>query len=269
MATTDSTIRTRASGATRPVYTVSEVAALAGVSVRTLHHYDAVGLLVPSRRSGAGYRLYDDADLERLQEVLFFRELGLPLDDIAALLAGGAFDREAALELQREMLAKRAARLQAMIASIDRTLDAQRKGRQMDKEELFEVFGDFDPAEYEDEVKDRWGDTDAYKESARRTARYTKPDWERFKAESEQLGADTARLMDEGVPADDPRAMDLAEQARLQIDTWFYPCSHAMHVNLAEMYIADPRFTATYEKIHAGMAQYWHDAILANAARQP
>ncbi|MHB1477697.1 MAG: TipAS antibiotic-recognition domain-containing protein, partial [Coriobacteriia bacterium] len=138
----------------------------------------------------------------------------------------------------------------------------------MTKEEMFEVFGDFDPAEYEEEVQERWGQSDAYKESARRTAKYTKADWERFKAESEQIGTDTARLMDEGVPADDPRAMDLAEQARKQIDTWFYPCSHEMHVNLAEMYIADPRFTATYEKIHEGMARYWHDAILANAARQ-
>lgn len=138
----------------------------------------------------------------------------------------------------------------------------------MTKEEMFEVFGDFDPAQYEDEVQERWGESDAYKESSRRTATYTKADWERFKAESEQIGTDTARLMDEGVAASDPRAMDLAEQARLQIDTWFYPCSHEMHVNLAEMYIADPRFTATYEKIHAGMAQYWHDAILANAARQ-
>ena len=138
----------------------------------------------------------------------------------------------------------------------------------MTTEEMFEVFGDFDPAEYEDEVKERWGETDAYKESARRTARYTKADWQRFKDESQQIGTDTAALMDAGVPADDPRAMDLAEQARLQIDTWFYPCSHEMHMNLAAMYIADPRFTATYEKIHEGMAQYWHDAILANAARQ-
>jgi hypothetical protein len=138
----------------------------------------------------------------------------------------------------------------------------------MTSEEMLEVFGDFDPAEYEAEVKERWGDSDAYKESARRTARYTKADWERFKAESLQIGTDTASLMDAGVPAGDPRAMDLAEQARLQIDTWFYACSHQMHVNLAEMYIADPRFTATYEKIHEGMARYWHDAILANAARQ-
>jgi len=248
--------------------TVSEVSRLSGASVRALHHYDEIGLLVPSARTAAGYRLYGDADLARLQEILLFRELEIPLDDIATLLSGGAFDRRAALELQREMLLQKAVRTEALIASVERAINAERTGVRMTKEEMFEVFGDFDPAQYEDEVQERWGESDAYKESSRRTATYTKADWERFKAESEQIGTDTARLMDEGVAASDPRAMDLAEQARLQIDTWFYPCSHEMHVNLAEMYIADPRFTATYEKIHAGMAQYWHDAILANAARQ-
>ncbi len=248
--------------------TVSEVSDMAGVSVRTLHHYDEIGLLEPSARTPAGYRLYDRDDLARLQEILLFRELEIPLSDIAVLLSGGAFDRRAALELQREMLHAKSVRTTALIAAVDRALNAERTGVRMTNEEMLDVFGDFDPAEHEDEVKERWGETDAYKESARRTARYTKADWDRFKAESQQIGTDTARLMDEGVPSDDLRAMDLAEQARLQIDTWFYPCSHEMHVALAEMYIADPRFTATYEKIHTGMARYWHDAILANAARQ-
>jgi len=259
---------TNAQRAETATLTVSDVAQLAGVSVRTLHHYDEIGLLVPSARSDAGYRLYAERDLERLQEILLFRELEIPLEDIAVLLAGGAFDRRTALELQHEMLAQKAARTQALIASVERAINAERTGVRMTKEELFEVFGDFDPAEYEDEVKDRWGETDAYKESARRTARYTKADWERFKAESQEIGLAAAALMDEGVSPTDERATDVVERARLQIDTWFYPCSHEMHVNLAEMYIADPRFTATYEKIHIGMAQWWHDAIVANAARQ-
>jgi len=252
----------------RPGLTVKQVADLTGLSIRALHHYDEIGLLEPSARTDAGYRLYSDDDLARLQEIMLFRELEIPLADISVLLSGGAFDRRAALELQREMLEHKATRTGALIAAVDRAINAERAGVRMTNDEMFEVFGDFDPTEYEDEVKERWGESDAYKESARRTAEYTKADWERFKAESEQIGTDTARLMDEGVPADDPRAMDLAEQARLQIDRWFYPCSHEMHVNLAEMYIADARFTATYEKIHEGMAQYWHDAILANAARQ-
>ena len=248
--------------------TVSEVSRLTGASVRALHHYDEIGLLTPSASTAAGYRLYSDADLERLQEILLFRELEIPLDDIATLLSGGAFDRRAALELQREMLLQKAVRTEALIASVERAINAERTGIRMTKEEMFEVFGDFDVEAHEAEAEERWGETDAYKESSRRAAKYTKADWKRFKAESEQIGTDTARLMDEGVPASDPRAMDLAEQARLQIDTWFYPCSHEMHVDLAGMYIVDPRFTATYERIREGMARYWHDAIVANAARQ-
>ena len=187
--------------------TVSEVSRLSGASVRALHHYDEIGLLVPSARTAAGYRLYGDADLARLQEILLFRELEIPLDDIATLLSGGAFDRRAALELQREMLLQKAVRTEALIASVERAINAERTGVRMTKEEMFEVFGDFDPAQYEDEVQERWGESDAYKESSRRTATYTKADWERFKAESEQIGTDTARLMDEGVAARDRKSV--------------------------------------------------------------
>lgn len=248
-------------------YTVGEVAKLAHVSVRALHHYDELGLLVPSERSEAGYRHYTDEDLDRLQTVLFFKELGFTLEDIRDLVDDPAFDRREALIVQRDLIAEQALRFEAMLGLIDKTLVSLKGGIQMTKEEKFEVFGDFEPAEYEDEVKERWGETDAYKESARRTARYTKDDWARFKAESEEINLAIVALMEAGVTADDPRAMDAVDRARLQIDQWFYPCSLEMHAGLAEMYIADPRFTATYEKIHVGMAQYVHDAIKANLAR--
>jgi DNA-binding transcriptional MerR regulator len=247
--------------------TVGEIAKVSGVSVRTLHHYDEIGLLTPSKRTEAGYRMYADEDLGKLQQILFFRELGFALEDIARIMNDPTFSPREALLLQRRMLRDKAAQLSRMAEAVDTVLDTMERGATMDEKDMFEVFGDFDPKQYEAEVQERWGHTDAYAESARRTKRYTKQDWQRFKDESLQIGTDTGRLMDEGVPADDPRAMDLAEQARLQIDTWFYPCSHEMHVNLAEMYIIDPRFKATYEKIHVGMAQYWHDAIRANAAR--
>ena len=248
-------------------HTVGDVARIAGVSVRTLHHYDTLGLLGPSERSAAGYRLYSDDDLVTLQQVLFFKELGFGLEDIGRLMHDPAFDRAEALRLQHRMLADKASQLMKMMDAVERTLDGIEKGTPMATDDMFEAFGDFDPKQYEAEVQERWGNTDAYKESARRTKRYTKDDWARFKAESERINADTTALMDAGVSSDDQRAMELAEQARLQIDHWFYPCSHQMHANLAEMYIADPRFTATYEDIREGMAQYWHDAILANLAR--
>jgi DNA-binding transcriptional MerR regulator len=248
-------------------HTVGEVARLAHVSVRTLHHYDELGLLEPSGRSDAGYRLYDEGDLERLQEVLFFRELGFSLKEIGALMEDPAVDRRAALLMQRELLSGKAGRLHSMIAAVDRALEAAMEGARMSEDEMFEVFGDFDPAEFEDEARERWGDTDGYAESARRTARYSKQDWERFKVESDEINGAIAALMDEGVAADDPRATDAVERARLQIDEWFYPCTREMHAELGRMYVADVRFKATYEKIRPGMARYMCDATAANLAR--
>ncbi len=137
----------------------------------------------------------------------------------------------------------------------------------MTTEELFEVFGDFDPAQYEDEVKERWGDTDAYKESARRTARYTKEDWARHKAEGAELLARMVELFDASVSPESPDALEVAEATRLQIDTWFYPCSHQMHAALGDMYIADARFTAYYDEHRTGLAAWFREAIRSNARR--
>lgn len=249
-------------------YKVGEVARLAHVSVRTLHHYHEIGLLVPSGRSeGGGYRLYTPEDLERLQQVLLYKELGFGLEHIRALVTDPAFDRREALTAQRDLLARRARRLEAMLVLIDKTLAAQEGGIQMRQDEMFEVFGDFDPSEYEHETRERWGGSEAHEESLRRARRYTRDDWARFKSESDEISSSIAALMDEGVAASDRRAMDAVERHRLLIDSWFYPCSREMHAQLGRMYVADPRFTATYEKVRPGMAQYVCDAAAANAER--
>lgn len=248
-------------------YTVGKVAELAKISVRTLHHYDEVGLLAPSGRTEAGYRLYSVEDLERLQQILFFRELGFPLDEVARILSDPAFDRRVALKAQRTLIAEKAARTELMLVAIDDALEALEKGTHVSENEMFEVFDDFDPAEYEAEVQERWGDTDAYKESSRRTKGYRKADWERMKAEQEAVNARMVEVFQSGTAAHDTAAMDVADEARMLIDRWFYPCSKQMHSGLAEMHLADPRFTATYEKMAPGLAQWWHDAILANGAR--
>jgi len=247
--------------------TVGELARLASVSVRTLHHYDELGLLTPSEHTEAGYRVYTDADLATLQQVLFFKELGFGLADIARIMHDPTFDRLEALRMQRRMLSDKAAQLDLIVEAVDAAIDATEGGVVMDKDDMFEAFGDFDPKEYEAEAEERWGNTDAYKESARRTKRYTKEDWIEVRKETEAVNEALAALLAEGVPAGDPRAMDQAEQHRLNIDKRFYAVSYEMHVGLAEMYIMDPRFTANYEKVAPGLAQYMHDAILANAAR--
>jgi MerR family transcriptional regulator, thiopeptide resistance regulator len=247
--------------------TVGEVAEIAAVSVRTLHHYDKIGLLSPSVRTESGYRLYDDGDLLALQQVLFFKELGFALADIARIMHDPAFDRLEALHMQRRMLTDKSAQLVKMAEAVEAAIGAAEGGVTLDARDMFEAFGDFDPKEYEKEAEERWGGTEAFAESARRTKRYTKEDWTGIKAESAAVDVAMAALMDEGVSADDPRAMDLAEEHRLQIDRWFYPCSHQMHVGLGQMYVADRRFAANYEKVHEGLAQYMCDAIGANAER--
>jgi MerR family transcriptional regulator, thiopeptide resistance regulator len=145
---------------------------------------------------------------------------------------------------------------------------AELKGEgEMKGEQLFDGFEDFN-RQHEAEVKERWGDTDAYGESARRAQTYAKEDWKRFEAESEQAGRRWVALLQSGADPRGAEAMELAEGARLQIDRWFYPCSPQMHRNLADTYQADPRFTATYESMAPGMAAFVATAMRANADRQ-
>jgi MerR family transcriptional regulator, thiopeptide resistance regulator len=247
-------------------YTVGVVARLSGVTVRTLHHYDEIGLLTPSGRSDAGYRRYGEADLDRLQRILFYRELGFGLDQIKSVIADGGADAGSHLRRQRAMLRDRIGRLERMVAAIEKAMEARTMGINLTPEERFEVFGDHDPDEYATEVEERWGDSDEYRESQRRVARYTKADWQRIKAQGQAAIEQVVGAMQAGKPSDSAEAMEGAEAHRRQIDEAFYPLSYEGHVGLAEMYLADARFTATYEKIAAGLAQYLHDAINANAA---
>ncbi len=129
-------------------------------------------------------------------------------------------------------------------------------------------MNEFDNAQYEAEAQERWGDSDAYEESGRRTKSYTSEDWKTIKGQQEAIEAGLAAAMAAGAPADGERATDLAEEARLHIDRWFYPCSHTMHSGLADMYTADERFKANYEKRGEGLAEYVATAIKANQARQ-
>jgi len=246
-------------------YTVGELADLARVSIRTLHHYDAIGLLAPSRRTGSGYRLYGREELEQLQQILLYRELHFSLDAIARIMLDPTFDRRAALVAQREQLAARAVRMQAILAAIDSALDALARGEPMNETDTFEVFGDFDPKQYDAEASDRWGDTDAYTESARRTAGYTKDDWKQIKADGDAVARDLAARLAAGAAPGDADVQSLIDRHREQIARWFYPCSIEMQVNLGDMYVADTRFSATYDRYQPGLARFLRDAIRIRA----
>lgn len=251
-------------------YQVKEVARIAGVSVRALHHYDEIGLLAPSGRTEAGYRLYRDEDLLRLQQILIGRELGMPLEEIRRSLDDPSFDRRAALEKQRQVVATRAQHAAAMLRAIDAALAALtneggKTMREMSTDEITALFNGFNPSQYEKEARERWGETDAYKESARRTSKYTKADWEQYKAESHAIMTDAAQLFRSGASAEGDEAMAIAERHRLSIDRWFYPCAPEMHAGLAAMYEADARFAANIDKYAPGLTAWWAGAIRANA----
>lgn len=248
--------------------TVSQAARATGISVRTLHHYDEIGLVRPSGRSAAGYRLYAPEDLERLQRVLFYRELAMPLDEIARILDDASIDVRAALQIQRQMLIDGIERSQALVAAVDAAIARIDTGETMATEDdIRTAFGEFDPTKYDDEVRERWGDTPAFAESQRRTKSYTKEDWQRIRSEGDQVFARLAALLVAGTPASDPAAMDAAEDHRRHIERWFYPCSRAMHRGLGAMYIQDSRFQATLDGIHDGLAAYACAAFDANASR--
>ena len=246
---------------------VSEVAKLAHVTVRTLHHYDEIGLLVPSERRPNGYRLYGRADLERLQQILLLRELEFGLDAIRGLIDAPAHVRFSAMRAQRDALAERLRKTETVIRAVDRILKTMEEGDEMTSENMFEGFDAFDGGPYAEEAKERWGDTDAYRESTRRAKSYTKADWARIQAEGDEPVQALIALMHAGVAPTDARAMDAADRARLHIDRWFYPCSREFHANLAAMYEADARFGDFYESRASGLRDYVVTAIRANAAR--
>ncbi|GIH26730.1 HTH-type transcriptional activator TipA [Acrocarpospora phusangensis] len=246
-------------------YTVGQVAAFASVTVRTLHHYDEIGLLTPGERSHAGYRRYTEADLDRLQQILFYRELGFSLEEITAILDDPAVDPVTHLRRQHELLRGRIDRLRDMLAAVETAMEAKKMGISLTPGERFEVFGDFRPEEHEPEAERRWGDSDAYRESRRRTAAYGKADWLELKREGGAVVEGFAACLAEGVPATDARATALAERHREHISRWFYACGYDIHRGLADMYVADPRFAATYEAVAEGLAAYIRDAVHANA----
>lgn len=247
-------------------YPIGEVAALARVTVRTLHHYDEIGLLRPSGRTVAGHRRYSTADLDRLRQVLVYRRLDFSLDAIASMLADPGPGAEAHLRTQHRMLRARVDRDQALLLALEKEMEAHAMGMDLTPQEQFEVFGtDKVGGEWADEAEQRWGHTDAWRQSQARAATHTKQDWAQLKAQSDAALRAYADAMTTGIPATSEQARSLAEADRQFIGRWFYDCDHSRQRQLAEMYLADDRFRATYDTVAAGLAQYVHDAIVANA----
>ncbi|MGV4988150.1 MerR family transcriptional regulator [Streptomyces sp. NRAIS4] len=252
-------------------YSVGQVSAFAGVTVRTLHHYDKAGLLSPSDRSHAGYRLYNDADLVRLQQILFYRELGSSLEEIAAILRDPLSNALEHLRARQRQLREEIARLQRLAEEAERAIEVQQTGVSLTPQERFDVFGEitFDLS-YATEAELKWAQSDGQREAMTRAAAHTKEDWRQLMGEAAAWRAELLAAFDEGEPSDGERAMDLAEEHRLHISRWFTCCPPDMHRRIADDFIADPRAFALVvppSQQRPGLAVYTCKAVHANAAR--
>ncbi|ADT97338.1 MULTISPECIES: MerR family transcriptional regulator [Mycolicibacterium] len=246
--------------------TVGEVAKRFGITIRTLHHYDHIGLLTPEQRNASGYRVYTSADLTRLSQIIVYRRLEMSLDEIASVLDEG--DEISHLRRQRERVMSRLDELTELVGAIDQALENAMTNTPMTDDDMRELFGDsFD--DYQAEAEQKWGETAEWKESQRRATSYGKDDWVRIKAEGQAVEKALADAFRAGLPADSEEAMNAAEQHRHHVNRWFYDCPPAFHRTLGDMYVSDPRYVATYDESFGlpGLARYCRDAIHANADR--
>lgn len=243
-------------------YKVKEVADMVGISVRTLHHYDQIGLLKPESVSLAGYRLYSQDNLERLQQILFFKELGFNLKEIKKILDSPNFDRNQALMAQREVLIKKRERLEKIIDTVERTINWIEGGVEMNKEEMFEGF-DMSEIEkhkekYGQEVREKY-DREIVEECERKTSTYTKHDWALIKVQMGQIYKNIMEAMDNG-PADSRVQREIGRFRQLITDN-FYECSLEIFRGLGDLYVNDGRFTEYFEGYKSGLARFMREAM--------
>ncbi len=252
-------------------YTVKQVAKMSGVSVRTLHHYDQIGLLKPASVGENGYRYYGREELLRLQQILFHRELEFPLEAIAAVLAAPDFDRTAALRRHRAKLDAEARRYRRLLRTLDDTLAALEGETDMKDKDLYQGFAPEKQAEYEAWIVDRHGaGARAQIDHGKATMKAWKAgDFADFNAEIEAVEAGLARAMTEGLPPDSAAVGDLVRRHPAWVArSWKAPPTREAYLGLAAMYGDHPDFRARYEDRAKGLLEYLQAAMTAFARAQ-
>lgn len=236
--------------------TVKQVSDLTGISVRSLHHYDKIGLFKPSEYSDSGYRLYSDEDLKILQQILFFKELDFPLGEIEAIMNNPNFDREKALLSHKKLLTLKRNRLNKLIKLVGKTL----------KGDDTMSFSEFDILEieklqkqYADEAKEMYGNTDEYKTFQEKTKNYSKNDWANLYQKIEVIFNKFANVMDKGI--DSKEVQDLVKEWKNFISENLYKCSNETLLGLSKVYIDDERFTKNIDKHKKGLAEFISESI--------
>ena len=238
-------------------FTVKQLAKLAGVSARTLHHYDQIGLLTPSRDPSNGYRIYERPALLRLQQILFLRELGLSLEQIRDVIDRPEFDLLEALEQHRSALRERQVRLERLSQTVERTISYLKGKIEMEGKEFFEGFSEEKQKEYEAEARRRWGEKEV-KESQRRWASYTPEKKRQVMEEARDIYLSIVEAMPYGPGS---------SQAQEGVARWhqnmryFYEPTQEVLLGLSQGYVEDPEFNATFQRIHPDLAGFMREAV--------
>ena len=254
--------------ATTRTWTVSELANLAGVSVRTLHYYHQIGLLLPAHIGGNGYRSYGPDELVRLQQILFFRELEFPLDRIRALLDRPDFDAVNAYRDHRRLLVARRGQIDRLIATLDEEL-AKRGAASMhahDDVRISDRYTNEELADLQEEAKQRWGDTDAWKQSRERTKGYTSADYKRLEDENRARLRALVADMPKGIASPEVQA-HIADHRR-HLGAYYDP-SDELYRGLGNLYVEDDRFAAYFRAFDPNLPEFLRDAMHYSLGDRP
>ncbi len=237
---------------------VKEFAELTGVSVRTLHYYDEIELLKPAEiDENNGYRFYDRTALERMQEILFYRELDFPLKSICEILSSPDYDKQKALAQQKKLLILKKERLERIISAIDNAEESEAVMKALNNND-YEVAR----KQYEAEAKERWGKTEAYKEHTEKAKNYSKDKWQSVTDGLDSIFGKFAECMKSGNTPDSKAAKALVEKLQKYITDNFYTCTNEILSGLGQMYVCDERFTQSIDKHGVGTAEFVNKAII-------
>ena len=239
------------------MFTVKQLSKLAGITPRTLHYYDEIGLLKPSRVGDNGYRYYGDEALLRLQQILLYRELDMPLEDIKKIMGRRSFDVLTALESHREQLTKRIGQMERLIATVDDTILYMKGKKEMSEKQLFEPFSEEQQAEYQKEAEQMY-DPEVVKASNRKWKSYTTADKQRIGEEGNAVYRDLLAAMPKGAAS--PEVQACVERWRRHMDYFWTPSPEQL-VGLAHLYNDDPRFKANYDKVDPRLAEFMLEAV--------
>ena len=232
---------------------IKEFAEITGVSVRTLHYYDEIGLLVPACVDRVtGYRYYNENSLLRMQEILFYRELDFSLKSIGEILSSPNYDKNKALNEQKYLLTLKKERLERLISAIDGAV----KG-----ENVMPAFDDREIEMYKAEAREKWGKTDAYKEHAEKTKHYSKEKWNHLAEGMNDILAEFAVCMKKGEEPASAEAQNLVKMLKNHITENYYLCTNEILEGLGQMYVADERFKNNIDKHADGTAEFICKAI--------